>query len=661
MVDKLKNQTAYLLPFVLLSLILTDFKTTIISFGVILLILQTSSLTNFAGIIKADLHFFMRTAVNFAVGLGCFHFIWVLFSIFFKGKIRVYFLLLCLILVYLSLAFIKKTKKSHESLFRKRNILTLIIFLIILSAAVCFPFKNIGKNTNQGFAYRAYFSTDYLKHFGVTSKLAYSKIPPENPYFKNEKLHYYWIPYSFPSTIYVFNKNIKNSVLIWSLIVNYIFLTIFFYFIFSFFKRNKKPYLKSVLISLTPIFFLSFEGIYFLINNAKGNFLNYINLGKDYNIDALTRWIWNLPQIDALLRSLLYTPQHLLSLTFLLIYLYFRRIKRNHVYFFGILFIFSFSTSLFIGIVFLIIYFIDQIHLFFSNRKDFSLTNNSLFLFFVILSGFFLLAVRIIKLGAERHFIVKTIPLEMLIPFLFLNLGFVFILGLIGSVVFSLRSSNFFSIIGIISIISVFRIEGFESDISLKFGLVLILLLTESMLTLLTKVKFKKVSLFCVLFFFFFLGGIFTSGLDVYNSSDITNRKFTLYVNKDEYKLLNWSKKHLPKGKIIQEYPLIREEYFSIIPTFSDCSAFVGDKMHGQIFLIDPNKYRNRVELMEKYFKNISYFKKELSDLGIEYVFWGPSEKERLGYIPECDIFKKYGEAYIFKLDGMNNTGAAFY
>jgi len=48
--------------------------------------------------------------------------------------------------------------------------LTLWIFSALAVAAL--PLWNLGINTDQGFAYRAYFNADFFKHMGLTSTLA---------------------------------------------------------------------------------------------------------------------------------------------------------------------------------------------------------------------------------------------------------------------------------------------------------------------------------------------------------------------------------------------------------------------------------------------------------------------------------------------------------
>jgi len=639
----------------LLLLIFTDLLTS--SLYILLLILFNLILEKTSQIKddKAVLSTFTRLIINSIFALGFFQILWLFFALFSKSMIRTYLIISVLIFLYLFLLLKGKSNRFSLSKFNFKEMFIYIFILFVLVIILLFPFKNFGELTQNGLAYRAYFSSDYLKHFSVIKKITDSCIPPQNPYFNGSPLHYYWLPYSFPSFIYCINRNIKDATTGWSIIVNFLFLLVLFHLILCFFKFNKNKKSLSLIFTFIPVLFLSLEGFYLFITKFNiTEIFNILSLTKNYNIDALTRWIWKLPEIDTLLRSLFYTPQHLLSLTFFVTYLFLKKncvLKNNYTI---LLIFFSLASSIFIGIGFLIVYSSDIFYdilnsknkckkkeCFYCFIKTISFSAFAMFLFYLL---------KILVLN-ERKIIIKFVPFKFWFLFLFLNFGFIFIFGIVGAILKVKKKSYLLSSSFLLAIILTFRIKGFESDISLKLSLILIILFLITSIEFLTKVFKKKQSFILLLCFFLFSPAIFTSIIDIFNSSDINSHKFTLYIPQDEFILLKWIDKKLPKNTIIQNYPPVREPYVSIIPTFAGRDMFVGDRMHGRIFLTNEKKYNERISLLNNIFKNIEKNRKELKKLNIDYIFWGQKETKYFGYVPKLNRVKKIKNTYIFKTE----------
>ncbi|MCK7521414.1 MAG: hypothetical protein MZV64_28875 [Ignavibacteriales bacterium] len=91
------------------------------------------------------------------------------------------------------------------------------------------------------------------------------------------------------------------------------------------------------------------RGFYLWAFRARFSFSSYFRIGRDINIDGLTRWFWQLPGIDTLLRTLLFTPQHLLSLAFLLLFLYTLSRERARPWALSFCLAASLAASFFIG------------------------------------------------------------------------------------------------------------------------------------------------------------------------------------------------------------------------------------------------------------------------------------------------------------------------
>ncbi len=72
--------------------------------------------------------------------------------------------------------------------------------LTVLFFSLAVVYWGVGRPTPQGFAFVPYFDLDYLNHASVTAELTRG-IPPENPDFAGERLHYYWGYHLWPAAI----------------------------------------------------------------------------------------------------------------------------------------------------------------------------------------------------------------------------------------------------------------------------------------------------------------------------------------------------------------------------------------------------------------------------------------------------------------------------
>jgi len=81
-----------------------------------------------------------------------------------------------------------------------------VIAFLLVTVLTWFPFSRIGFPVDSNYAYRAYFSSDYLKHFSVVESLNQTGLPPANLYFQGEALHYYWLPYATPAFVAFFYR-----------------------------------------------------------------------------------------------------------------------------------------------------------------------------------------------------------------------------------------------------------------------------------------------------------------------------------------------------------------------------------------------------------------------------------------------------------------------
>jgi hypothetical protein len=564
--------------------------------------------------------------------LGLFSFLWLLVA-FVAGA--VYPWVLCALLL-LPAVFRLATKKIRPASGGTMAFGFIFAFLVVL-ATTYLPYSQIGKPQPQGLAYRAYFSSDYLKHLSVVAALNKAKFPPSNPYFKGENFHYYWLGYATPAFLAKLNGSVPRAMFSWSFTVNFLFLALLLLLLQRICARRRVFAYFLVFASLTT----SLEGLYFFIDKSGFHWQKFLSLGSDYNIDALTRWLWHLPQIDTLLRSMLYTPQHLLGIAFLLVFLLVLFLDFNRPLFLSAIMAMTLAASFFIGSLLLfawMVYFlVHEFQLLFRHKND----------FFSILKragGYFLLpgltaalfqVLQMSELGWRSEFFFQKLPLGQIALLLVLNIGAVLLTGLAGGILVRFPSRPFHLTLFFLALLTTLfvRIRNFENDLSLKLGLILVV-----QLVLLTAFLFEKLKLrglpALLLLVLLILPGAMTLLLDIRNSSDVTNGRYTFYLPVEEKVALDWIRQTTSAAAVVQTFPPAREWNVSIIPSFAGRDMFVGDNLHGRIFQVEEGIYYQRLDILRQLLQNLPAAGPELKRMGVDYLFWGKPEFRYFGYYP---------------------------
>jgi hypothetical protein len=586
------------------------------------------------------------------LGLGFFSLFWTGVALFVTGSIRLVLIILVLLL-FLAIP----TQRQKAALVREERAVTTrqaLLLALILLLITYFPLINLGKETPAGSAYRAYFA-DYLKHFAITNALTYRTVPPENPFFKGSKLHYYWIPYALPSTLLTVDHDVEKAVLGFAVTINWLLLSALFMLIHSSWKKEKGSLVFIHFFTLAPVLFLSFEGLY-LVGRKFTTFnpFHFLKLATGYNVDGLTRWWWHTPQIDTLLRTLLYTPQAALSLSFFLVYLFLRRKEGCPAFLPPFLLCASLICNILVGSAFLVFYGFD--FLYFAFRQGIGQGRGRLFWSRLVHSAAFLAACLGLLFGlgilqkAGGKFSLLHLPLAALPPYLLLNLGLLLILGLLGALLTWKKEPYLPAGLVIGGIICTLQIEGFPSDISLKMSLVLAILLTLAAVELFTHLQSKRLLWLCGLLVVLCLPGAFTALIDEFNSADIHNKRFTFYLPREEKLLLRWARQSLPADAVVQDYPPARQFDSSLIPTFMARQTYVGDSINGRLFFIDAAAYQARIDQLKRVFANLPASENELKEAGVTHLFWGLVEERTFGYIPKLKIVKRLQNTYLFEI-----------
>lgn len=573
----------------------------------------------------------LSLAARSLLGLGLFPFLW-LTSRLLPGGWRVPALALALA-AGVVVSFLQRAPAVGSS--GPGHSGTIFAFLLVL-AATFIPFTRIGAPVGDAFAYRAYFSSDYLKHLAVAGALEDGPVPPQNPYFAGEPLHYYWLPYATPAFAARLTGSLPKAMFAFSFTINFLFLLLLFDACRRISaKRRWLPYLAVPLV-LAP----SLEGLYLWSGRARFSVTGYFAQGAAVNIDGLTRWLWNLPQVDTLLRSLLYTPQHLLGLSFVLLFLVLVGEDEEKPWLLSLLLALSLASSFFVGGILLLARIIHVLgregirfvrkdvrpgELFRGLARDFALPACVLALS---------LGLRMVAPAGGGVLFKPLGPRDLIILF-GMNLGFLTVGGIWGLVASRFRSRAFLAVLLTVStvLLAAIRVSGFESDVALKAGLIVILVLALLTCRLAEAPRAGKAVLPLALLVL--LPGAFTAVLDVRNAADVRNARFTSYVPADEMRMLDWVRRNVPRGAIVQDFPPARDWNFSVVPPFSGRPMAVGDRMHGLIFQVRPEAYEARLEGLRATFSGLPGTKDGLHRLGIDYVLWGPYEREAFGPEPE--------------------------
>jgi len=613
---------------------------------VVLLGLGNNCLKSTVGKVLEGASAMTSLVVRSLLSLGLFPFVWL------AGRLLAGKKALWLVGPLLILGFLFSLRQNgFRKVSGKQDYGEALLALLLVIVLTWLPFSKIGFPLDEKYAYRAYFSSDYLKHYAVVEALNEGSMPPPNLYFKGEALHYYWLPYAGPAFLSQLAGSTAKAVLAFSFTVNFLFIFMLLKLAGRMFPRRRELPLLAVLLVLTP----SLEGFYLWAARFHFSFGAYFEAGRGYNIDGLTRWLWGLPQIDTLLRALLYTPQHLLSLAFLVLFLYFFSSEKERPLILSLCLALSLAASFFVGGILLFswcLYWFGREGVRLVRGKPFSGTLGMAFVQYFIPPAIVLglsLALKMVTLSGGGVFFKVLTPRQMII-LLGLNMGFLIIGGLAGLLLSRFPRRPFCLTLLIVSLIFVLfvRIENFESDISLKAGLVTILLL--ALFTGYIRQHRLTGNFFIPLVCLVILPGLLTLVLDIRNSADIRNSRFTSTVSFEEMRMMGWIRNHIPADQTVQNFPPARTWNLSAIPAFSGHQMLIGDRMHGQIFQVGVEVYNKRIEALGRAMSSLPSSREELYEMGVDYLLWGEDEARYFKYTPDLPVARRMGRTVLFSL-----------
>jgi hypothetical protein len=259
------------------------------------------------------------------------------------------------------------------------------------------------------------------------------------------------------------------------------------------------------------------------------------------------------------------------------------------------------------------------------------------------------LALKMVSFGGSGVMLKPVKPAEAMV-LLGLNLGLLTFGGAAGLLASRFQGRAFHALLLAVSLalILTVRIANFESDVSLKAGLVAILVLALLICRLSEAPRAGRLALPLALLVI--LPGLWTLTLDVRNSSDVRNRRFTSYVPFEEMRMLDWVRENIPAARTVQDFPEARTWNLSAIPAFSGKQMAVGDRMHGRIFQVRPDLYERRVEELRRALTGLPATQNDLRRMGVDYLFWGDDERRYFKFDPDLPVVNRIGSTVIYSL-----------
>lgn len=509
----------------------------------------------------------------------------------------------------------------------------LVLILVLI------PLANVGRETPEGFAFRAYFSSDYLKHVAMTEEVARLQFPPTNPYFAPERLHYYWLFYIVPAVAVRFGAAALASVMVYHVVLDCCFLILLWELVRTW--STLRPVRLWIYGSL--LFATSLEGVYVFLH-YRHCWTGLVPFISRFNIDGATRWLIGHPQVDCFYRTMLFTPQHLLGLTFLMLILWTDhavpgwRESRLASLFRGALAGFTFLWSAIIGLV--VILWVGLMAVLAMMERPFSPRRIDLLILtgvpIGLATGISLVSGMTVPNGSPL--LPVWIPILPMLAILFLNFGFLLVLGLAALVIardqVKAKYREFFLLLIALPFGFYVQIRDYPSDIGLKAGLVVIVALAALAAACLDSLSSRLGGTSARWGLHLGLSGMILLSLptvliDGFNSQDIGNRGFTSFVTQADMAACRWIRANLPESAVIQANADTREDRYSIVPTFAGRRSVIGDLMHGHIFQTPMKEFISRRQAVSQIYATWNPLRtlEQTHALGIEYLFVGQAER----------------------------------
>jgi hypothetical protein len=539
--------------------------------------------------------------------------------------------------------------------FGRRDTAAVALLLILAAAVVAPSFRHVGADLPEGRAYRAYFTADFVWSMAVVGELSKNETMPENPFLAGEAMHYYWPGYLLPS---LEHRSLGRQIrLDRMLLVNHLVLGVMFMAFFYGMTRHITASRAAAAIGcMFGVLFTSLEGLYFVIRLATHG--QPLNLARNINVDALSRWYLKSLPVDGLQRMLFYQPQHQLGyalgfLCLLVIVHQWRRPRIAAAAFAGALlaggFLVSPVSALLLGTVtvvvggvsivrhrawrvgfwsvaaaavplgialalsFLLHYTSQGAALLKIGSNPLARQNSLLGLavsfgpiFIAALPGAWLLCKHARR---ERVILPAAVIAISLLFYFFVDVRdhkFVYVGWRAGHIIFIVLAG----VVGVGVHLLVLRRQGSKPD---------------------RKDRIRRIA-WAAYFIFAALIAVPTTAIDLYNTQDIYNRarfkkaQWTLVLSQDELKALDWLRRSTPPDALVQVEPFCRDPgTWAYLPAFAERRMAAGIPLS----MVPLAPYMKASEQVREIYlsTNPDFIENRARQLGIDYLVVGINER----------------------------------
>lgn len=560
--------------------------------------------------------------------------------------------------------------------------LAITIGLILVLAIVSVPFLNAGRRVGDSYAYAPYFNRDFLRNVAFGAALSKGVIPPANPYFGGETLHYYWFQMVFPALVYRLSGRsvvLEDIFLLSTLLVNIAFVFVFVRFLRRFVKR-----IPALIIVL---------GLAFAAESYQAPFKAILSLQPTHwALEGTWLGAIALPPVGYFFQSLLYLPHHFAALVALLIVVSLLveqpphgRVKTALAA--AMILVLSSGFSFFIiafGFLWAGSYLVLQAlrDICFLRKDRESVPRRSSFVA-TILSGIIIGMAGLVSYGIlsslemlldrGNAWYIYVSKFQLAAPLHFLvMLGPMWVLGLAGFVIWVRERKTHLQSYGLLwlSLSVLFCIMflvpkdvmGGRWEASQKLGVVLripVLVLSGVFLDHWFNRGLRQRRIAWAVLLLFCASALPNLLAYEYVHLNISDSDLLTYVGASEKKAAKWIRQHTPLYAAVQAWPggqtSVKPYYrpetnsYSLVPVFGERQTAVGDPQFAHYFI--PRSKHQDVDARATEISQI-YEEPAQSDVvgvlekfQIDYVYWGISERqcclENLAWYEESPLFEK--------------------
>jgi hypothetical protein len=533
-------------------------------------------------------------------------------------------------------------------------------FLIMTMLALVIPYASFGKATGKGIAFNGLHKTDLLHHLATSIELT-KGIPPENPYFSGEHLHYHWLSHIFPAFIYSFSGFSilpRDIIVLTALIYTLLFVGVLFVVIRSFYSDQKIICLLMVLslaaYGYNDIFVLGRSLVHVLSNTA------------------LKQVIWNRFFVDdwgqqytgyshGWFRSFFAEPHITLALSLIMSVIVISKRNgflpgRTSVAFIqGTLMGCSIAMNSFIGILFVLSYGLFSLNKIFVNglKRQILKPLAVMALTIVAMLGFMIFFQMVVP-GHQSLTVKPYLTMLILSPlYLLIDYGPAVALAIVGLVLLLRKKGQlddnitFLIFLGVVSLLFMFFVQ--YPDIGTQvirnggtiLRLPLVILSGIAVQEIMRRGREKACMRGNRILLISLLIALPTPLLDIYRISEFDKQdEETYYISPQDYEAYRWIKLNLPRQAIVQDMPA----GISGIVALGERRTCLGDWVHATNYQIGTQRVSERhKDIYRTLFhgKNINNALNVVRKYGIDYIYVGVEARQRI----DSDAIEKFDQS----------------